>query len=57
MYNPLYATHKKGYRCYNLATKHTYVTMDVTFLELETFFPSLVSNSTFQWEILDEKKN
>ena len=28
-----YATYQKGYRCYHPATKRTYVTMDVTFLE------------------------
>ena len=34
-----YASHQKGHQCYDLATKRTNVTMDVTFLESETFFP------------------
>ena len=52
-----YATHQKGYRCYHPATKHTYVTMDVTFLESETLFSSSVSTSSFQGEIRDEELN
>jgi len=35
-----YATHKKGYRCYNLITHHVYVTMDCDFLESKYFFSS-----------------
>ena len=33
-----YASLQKGYRCYDPTTKRTYVTMDVTFLEYETFY-------------------
>ncbi|KAL6337829.1 hypothetical protein AAG906_002294 [Vitis piasezkii] len=46
-----------GYRCYHPTTKRTYVTMDVTFLESETFFSSSVSTSSLQGEIRDEKLN
>ena len=35
-----YAFHKKGYRCYDPTSNHTYVSMDVTFMKTETFFPS-----------------
>ena len=47
-----YATHKKGYRCYNPITKRT---MDVNFLESESFFP--VSTSSLQGEIQVEEQN
>lgn len=50
------ATYQKGYRCYDIATKCTYVTMDVSFSESDTFFP-LPSNSPFQGETRDEKAN
>jgi hypothetical protein len=33
-----YATHQKGYRCYDPSTSRLYATMDVTFLEFEPFF-------------------
>ncbi|RVW39236.1 Retrovirus-related Pol polyprotein from transposon TNT 1-94 [Vitis vinifera] len=52
-----YATRQKGYRCYHPTTKRTYVTMDVTFLESETFFSSSVSTSSLQGEIRDEELN
>ena len=42
-----YAFHQKGYRCYDLTSGCMYITMDVTFVETETFFPS---NSPFQGE-------
>lgn len=49
-----YDSHQKGYRCYNPSTKKTYVTMDVTFLETESFFRDTTS---FQGKIQMEKKN
>ena len=42
-----YAFHQKGYRCYDPTSNRTYVSMDVTFMETETFFPS---NSPLQGE-------
>lgn len=50
-----YGSHQKGYRCYNPSTKKTYVTMDVTFLETESFFQD--TTSSFQGEMQTEKKN
>jgi hypothetical protein len=41
-----YAQHKKGYRCYDPATRRLYVTMDVTFLETECFFQEPGSHSS-----------
>jgi len=35
-----YATHQKGYRCYNPITHRVHVTMDCDFLESEYFFSS-----------------
>jgi len=35
-----YATHQKGYQCYNPITHRVYVTMDCDFLESEYFFSS-----------------
>ena len=52
-----YGLHKKGDRCFDPPTKRTYITMDVTFLESDTFFPSSASNSTLQGEIQDEEQN
>uniref|UniRef100_A0A2N9HDA0 Reverse transcriptase Ty1/copia-type domain-containing protein n=1 Tax=Fagus sylvatica TaxID=28930 RepID=A0A2N9HDA0_FAGSY len=48
---------KKEYRCFDPTTKRTYITMDVTFLESDTFFPSPASNSTLQGELRDEEQN
>lgn len=39
-----YGSHQKGYRCYDPTTRCTYVTMDVTILESETFFAPFGSN-------------
>jgi len=52
-----YGVYKKGYRCLDPTTKHTYTTMDVTFLESNTFFSSPASNSTLQGELQDEEQN
>ncbi|XP_073261290.1 uncharacterized protein [Populus alba] len=45
-----YATHQKGYRCYDPITRHTYVTMDVAFLESDNFYSPTASNSSLQGE-------
>lgn len=50
-----YATHQKGYRCYDPSTSRLYVTMDVTFLESETFFSG--PNPVLQGETYDEEQN
>ncbi|CAL8168114.1 unnamed protein product [Prunus armeniaca] len=47
----------KGHRCYHLPTRHTYVTLDVTFLESELFFHDPSSNYTLQGEIRSEEQN
>jgi hypothetical protein len=52
-----YVVHQKGYRCYDPATKRTYVTMDVTFLGSKTFFSSSIPNSPRQREIKDDELN
>jgi hypothetical protein len=52
-----YAIHQKGYRCYDPAQHRTYVTMDVTFLETEPFFPSPVPTSPRQGEIQADEPN
>ena len=52
-----YEVHKKGYRCLDPSTKRTYTTMDVTFLEYDTFFSSPASNSSLQGEHRDENQN
>ena len=52
-----YGVHKKGYHYFDPTNKRTYITMDVTFLESDTFFPSLASNSTLQEEHHDEDQN
>ena len=44
-------------KCYDPIAKRTYITMDVTFLESEKKFPSLVSNSPLQGEIHGEERN
>lgn len=44
-----YAFHQKGYRCFDPQSKRTYVTMDVTFMESEMFFPP---NSALQRETI-----
>lgn len=52
-----YALYQKSYRCYDLVNKRTYVTMDITFLESDTYdYPSL-SNSSIQWEMQNEQLN
>ncbi|RVW35157.1 Retrovirus-related Pol polyprotein from transposon TNT 1-94 [Vitis vinifera] len=43
-----YGLHQKGYRCYDPSNHRTYVTMDVTFLESETFYSPTTSTSTLQ---------
>lgn len=52
-----YAAHKKGYRCYDPIARRLYTTMDVTFLESETFFPKPNSHSSHQGELLGEEQN
>ena len=34
-----YAQNKKGYKCFNTVTKKTYISMDVSFLETQPYFP------------------
>ena len=41
-----YAAHNKCYRCYDPTARRLYTTMDVTFLESETFFPKADAHST-----------
>ncbi|KAM1972448.1 hypothetical protein ACFX1Q_019779 [Malus domestica] len=45
-----FSPHQKGYKCYHPETKHMYVTMDVTFSELEFFYPSVRLSSNHQGE-------
>lgn len=52
-----YGLHKKGFRCYDPTTNRTYITMDVTFLESENFYPSPVPNSSLQGETQVEETN
>jgi len=52
-----YAQHKKGYRCYDPATRRLYITMDVTFLETEYFFQESGSHSSLQGEMISEEQN
>ncbi|XP_075473306.1 uncharacterized protein LOC142504306 [Primulina tabacum] len=52
-----YAMHQKGYRCFDPITKRTYITMDVTFLEADTFYPSLATKSSLQGEPPNEEVN
>lgn len=49
-----YGVQQKGYRCYNPQTRRVYVTMDVTFVESELFYPT---NSTLQRKLLSEVNN
>lgn len=51
-----YVVHQKGYRCYDPSTRRLYVTMDVTFVESDTYF-STATNSTLQGEIQSEEQN
>ena len=43
-----YGLHQKGYRYYDPSNHRTYVMMDATFLELETFYSPTTSTSTLQ---------
>ena len=52
-----YAAHQKGYRCYDPVTRHIYVTMDVTFLESDTFYSLAVSNFSLQGETQVKEMN
>ncbi|CAL9024714.1 unnamed protein product [Prunus brigantina] len=52
-----YSTHQKGYCYYHPPTRHTYVTLDVTFLESKLFFHDPSSNSMLQGEIRSEEHN
>ena len=52
-----YALHKKGYQCHDPLANCTYITMDVTFLESEIFYSSLVPNSPLQGETQVEELN
>ena len=52
-----YALYQKGYRCFDPITKRTYITMDVTFLEMETFYPSPATKSSLQGEFPNEEVN
>jgi len=49
-----YGSNKKGFRCYDPKTKRLYITMDVTFLELEYFYPFTAFTSPLQGEIWNE---
>ena len=52
-----YVAYKKGYQCYDLATRRLYTSMDVTFLESEHFFTSPSSNSSCQGELMSAEQN
>ncbi|KAL6321217.1 hypothetical protein AAG906_016251 [Vitis piasezkii] len=52
-----YGLHQKGYRCYDPSNHRTYVTMDVTFLESETFYSPTTSTSTLQGVPQNEELN
>ncbi|CAL8992128.1 unnamed protein product, partial [Prunus brigantina] len=51
-----FSSHQKGYRCYHPATRHLYVSMDVTFIEDEMFF-SDTPEHVLQWETSSEGHN
>ncbi|RVW21623.1 Retrovirus-related Pol polyprotein from transposon TNT 1-94 [Vitis vinifera] len=46
-----------GYRCFDPIIKRTYITMDVTFLEMETFYPSPTTKSSLHGEFPNEEVN
>lgn len=52
-----YALHQKGHRCFDSITQRTYITMDVTFLEAETFYTSPPAKSSLQGELQNEEVN
>ncbi|KAK8951274.1 hypothetical protein KSP39_PZI003194 [Platanthera zijinensis] len=52
-----YGLHKKGFRCHDPTTNRTYITMDVTFLESENFYPSPVPNSSLRGETQIDETN
>nr|CAN80920.1 hypothetical protein VITISV_014743 [Vitis vinifera] len=45
------------YRCFDPIIKRTYITMDVTFLEMETFYPSPTTKSSLHGEFPNEEVN
>lgn len=49
-----FAPQQKGYRCYHSSSHRLYVTMDITFSELEIFFSPDESNRVLQIEITYE---
>ncbi|KAF2304934.1 hypothetical protein GH714_000587 [Hevea brasiliensis] len=52
-----YGLHKKGYRCFDPIINRTYTSMDVTFLESESFFQNRISNSALQGESTVEESS
>lgn len=52
-----YVACQKWYHCYHPQTHHTYVTLDVTFIESKMFFHQLMSHSALQGEKRSKKKN
>ena len=52
-----YGLHNKGYKCLDPTTNKTYITMDIVFLESESFFSLMVSNSTFYGEFMNKELN
>lgn len=52
-----YADFQKGYRCYDPHTKQLHVSLDVSFRELEPYYPIDVPRSSLQRETLVEGKN
>ncbi|XP_073263621.1 uncharacterized protein [Populus alba] len=51
-----YGTNKKGYRCYDPNKNRVYLTMDVTFVELNKFYSPHISASSLQRETWDEEQ-